>query len=127
MALPAVTGPPKDPKKPRAPVSGASSYPSESLHTQKKSARRSERPSQSCTRWTLHLRITLLGRVIPHAAFFVATSLVRRLRHVSSKGWGSHGQGQRHCNHRDNSFHECSPYQTLSATGLPGNDSDLEI
>src|SRR5262245_60829227 len=93
----------------------------------KKSARRSERPSQSCTRWTLHLRITLLGRVIPHAAFFVATSLVRRLRHVSSKGWASHGQGQRHGNHRDNSFHECSPYQTLSATGLPGNASDLEI
>src|SRR5262245_41691716 len=43
-----------------------------SRYAHQKSARRSERPSQSCTRWTLHLRITLLGRVVPHAASLVA-------------------------------------------------------
>src|SRR5262245_15643959 len=75
-----------------------------------KSARRSERPFQSCTRWSLHLRITLLGRIIPRAASLVATSLVGCLRRVLSESGASAGECKGQRERRSERFHGVSPY-----------------
>jgi hypothetical protein len=69
--------------------------------THEEGARQSERPLAICSNGGLHLFLRArLGGIVPHAASFVATSLVGCFRHVSGKGGAGYGQCQGQSQHR---------------------------
>jgi hypothetical protein len=68
-----------------------------------------EASPQSCTKWSLLLRIALLGSVIPCAARLVATGLIGCRRSVLSKRRSGHGDRDGQRNHRNKGFHWIIP------------------
>jgi hypothetical protein len=94
---------PRAPKKSPATDGGWVSTP------QRKGARRSERPSQSCSRCGLQLFFANLQSVIPRAARLVTASFVGCLRHISGERWASEGKCQSQRERRNEQFHGLSP------------------
>src|SRR5262245_8219118 len=83
-----------------------------SLRTQKGRPPRRAPFSVLHMRWSLLLRITLLGRVVPRAASLIATSFVGCRRRVLSEGGTSEGECQRQSKSRNKHFHDFTPFVT---------------